>query len=98
MHRDSSPEEVIAVCTDGVQEMSSFNFIIYPNPVQKEIIISSKNEIVITEVIIYNSLGQRVVHEDRVISPIDVSMLNEGMYIIEIVSGITKIREKLIIR
>ena len=94
----SSPEEVIAVCTDGVQEMSSFNFIIYPNPAQKEIIISSRNEIFITDVIIYNSLGQRVVHKDRVISPIDVSMLNEGMYIIEIVSGITKIREKLIIK
>ncbi len=94
----NSKEEVIALCADGISEISKFKFIVYPNPAHKEIIISSKNEIVITEVIIYNSLGQRVVHKDRVISPIDVSMLNEGMYIIEIVSGITKIREKLIIK
>ncbi len=94
----NNKEEVIALCADGISEISKFNFIVYPNPAQKEIIISSKNEIVITEVIIYNSLGQRVVHKESVIGPIDVSMLNEGMYIIEIVSGEKKLREKLIIR
>ena len=73
-------------------------FSIYPNPAKKELFISGQNGAIIKEVNIYNQTGQRVLHEKRITHTIDVSMLRQGMYIIEVVSTKSKIREKLIIK
>jgi len=50
----------------------------------------------IEEVNIYNQTGQRVFNEEGSANIIDVSNLQPGMYIIEVVSGQKKIREKLL--
>ena len=73
-------------------------FSIYPNPAEKELFISVRNEAIIKEVNIYNRIGQKVLYENRITHTIDVSMLRQGMYIIELVFNKSKIREKLIIR
>jgi len=57
----------------------------------------AKNGVTINEVTIYNQLGKKVLHKNRILSSIDISMLGQGMYIIELFSGGTMIREKLII-
>ena len=73
-------------------------FSIYPNPAKNELFILSNNSQTIKEINIYNHVGQQVLHEKRITNTIDVSKLQQGMYIIELVSNESRIREKLIIR
>ena len=73
-------------------------FSIYPNPAKKEIFILVENGTIINEVNIYNQIGQKVLHKNRITNTIDVSILRQGMYIIELVTNDSKIWEKLIIR
>jgi len=70
---------------------------IYPNPAKTELFISSSNGATITEVTIYNQIGQKVLYHKPVNQPVDVSMLRQGMYIIEVVLGSKKARRLLII-
>ncbi len=94
----NSKEEVISLCADGVSEIVNIEFVIYPNPAQTELTISSTSEAEISEVIIYNWIGQLVLLENHVVNTIDVSVLSEGMYIIEINFDGLKIKEKLMIK
>jgi hypothetical protein len=73
-------------------------FLIYPNPANKELFISGKNGTIIKEVTIFNQIGQKVLHKKRITNTIDVSKLRQGMYIIELITNDFRIREKLIIR
>jgi hypothetical protein len=72
-------------------------FSIYPNPATNEIFIESRNGLRIDEVIIYNQLGQTVLHRNEIIENINISSLGQGIYIIELTSNELKIRHKLII-
>ena len=93
----NSPEEVLEACAVGIPEIHPESFTIYPNPATNELYISSNHEIIIDEVNIYNQLGQRNVHQQNFNNAIDVSMLQSGIYILELVVGESLIREKLII-
>ena len=90
-------DQVEAACYLGVDDLKTTSFTLYPNPTSKELFISSKNNTSINEIIIYNQLGQNVLHQNRVDYSIDVSMLEPGIYVIELVSGNSKVRKKLII-
>jgi len=70
---------------------------IYPNPANQEVFISNSSGATITEVTIYNQIGQKVLYHKPVNQPVDVSMLRQGMYIIEVVLGSKKARRLLII-
>jgi len=94
----ASKEEVISRCADAVYELSIPVFNIYPNPAQNNISISISTKAVVDKVIIYNSLGQEVLSKNQLSESIDVRMLSNGMYVIEIVSGYVKLRKKLILR
>ncbi len=73
------------------------DFIISPNPANKEIFVSTKDGVIINEISIYNQLGQKLLHKKKIVNKIDISILGHGLYVIEIVSNSIKIREKLII-
>lgn len=64
---------------------SNQNFSIYPNPAKNSLTISSKQNVSISEVTIYNILGQLVetIHNSN---NIDVSSLKTGNYFIKITS------------
>lgn len=74
------------------------DFLIYPNPANNELFISGQNEADLIEVSVYNQMGQKVLDIELVTNAIDVSSLDKGMYIIELVSKSSKFREKLMIR
>jgi hypothetical protein len=93
----NSPEEVEVACLVGIDELSDVSFTLYPNPASNELFITSENNIPINEIIIFNQLGQNVLHQYMVNNSIDVSMLQSGIYVIELVSGSSKYRKKLII-
>ncbi len=96
----NNQEQVEEACDEaGILDFNTKNAIaIYPNPTNNEIFIESKNSIKIREVNIYNQVGQRVLDISQIISSIDISMLQQGMYVVEVVTKESKIRKKLIIR
>lgn len=74
-----------------VEESIFNNFNYYPNPVTEELFIN--NSEIISEVIIYNLLGQKVLHEKPNSSSFKVNtgQLNSGVYITSIkVNGLEK--------
>ena len=95
----NSQQEVEDACEALLVENINFEvgLSIYPNPANQEVFISS-SKVVITEVTIYNQIGQKVMHHKQVAKPLDVSMLRQGAYIVEVCSQDFKAREKLIIR
>jgi hypothetical protein len=72
-------------------------FSIYPNPAKKKLFITSENGMSIDEVIIYNQFGQKVLQENQILKVVDISMLRQGMYVVELMSNGLTMREKLII-
>ena len=69
---------------------TDFNFgeyvTIYPNPTQNSLNIKLNNEITISSVNIYNSLGQLVLVTTNPSESIDVSNLKAGSYFIKVIS------------
>ena len=76
---------------------SKSNIRLFPNPTKNEIFISIKDEAIIKEVNIYNQIGQRVIHKKGNTNIVDVSMLRNGLYIIEIETNSGIYRSKLMI-
>jgi len=71
---------------------------IFPNPAKKTITLLCHSEVKIEEIDIFNQTGQKVLYIKFTTNTIDVSMLRQGVYIIELVLSESKIREKLIIK
>ncbi|WP_040278279.1 T9SS type A sorting domain-containing protein [Psychroserpens damuponensis] len=61
-------------------------FTVYPNPVDNNIILSSKNNITISKVEIFDSLGKKVYDSIQNNKSIDLSYLNNGLYFLKIYS------------
>jgi len=95
-----SPTEVAFAC--GITDISDFNseseLSIYPNPAETILFISSKDEIILKEVSIYNQLGQKVLQENQSVNKVDISMLQQGSYIVILTSNELIIRKKLIVK
>jgi len=72
------------------------NFNIYPNPTSDVLNISLENDLILKEVIIYNSLGQIVKKSNK--TKIDVSSLSKGMYHAEVKTDKGKASKKIIIK
>ncbi len=70
--------------------------VIYPNPAQNEVFVRSKERK--EEVTIYNLQGQMVLHDGQPSISIDISSLESGIYIIEVITDDARIWEKLIIQ
>ena len=95
----NSETEVEEACEAlGISDTHTESFTIYPNPATNELFISSDKGIIINEVNIYNQLGQNVLHQNKVDNAIDVSMLQPGVYIIEVILNDSKSRMKLMMQ
>ena len=76
---------------------NSLAIIVYPDPANEILTISVKNGAVIKEVSIYNQAGQNVYKGVPVNDKLDVSKLQQGVYIIAVISDQKRFRGKLII-
>lgn len=91
--------EVEEACTVGIPNNNKdLQFVIYPNPASSKISISLINGVKTIDVTVYNMLGQKILHEKNVADKIDVSSLDKGLYIIELITNQQRFREKLIIK
>ena len=90
--------EVEYACLVGTFPISEKDsqFSIYPNPTISELNYTSP-EFLILKLNIYNQFGQVVLSEFKPATSIDVSSLNPGIYIVELVTNSTRFKEKLII-
>lgn len=84
---------------DGLLSSDTFvldNFNIYPNPTSDILNITLDSDLILQEVIIYNSLGQIVKKSNK--TKIDVSSLSKGMYHTEVKTDKGKASKKIIIK
>ena len=56
------------------------------------------NGVTIDEVVIYNQTGQKVLQGKPVNNTLDISKIDQGLYIIELVTAKGEIRKKIIIQ
>ena len=83
----------------GIDEMDADGYMsIYPNPAHSEVIISGIEDNALIKVSLYNMTGQRVLHQQGVDRRVDISKLQQGMYVLEVMVGEDRIRQKLIIQ
>ena len=94
----------------GVDELQTSEFIgepvstnnsqinIFPNPANQILMISAENGTVIKAVNIYDQVGKMVYTGIPENNSLDISKLKPGIYIVEVVTGQGKIRQKLIIQ
>lgn len=94
---DSESEVNTACSALSVSELE-LEFSIYPNPAEDVVFISSSSEKEINEVFIYNQAGKKVINEKYNGNGIDISSLSPGIYILEVTSGHSKYREKLLVK
>ncbi|RPD94585.1 T9SS C-terminal target domain-containing protein [Aureibaculum marinum] len=74
----------------GVNEYEASHFIVYPNPVSKELTIKNSSQIPIEKITIYNALGQ-LENQFSAKQSIDVSTLTNGIYFMHIKTATTSI-------
>jgi len=84
---------------DAVNDPSDSWFKIYPNPTKGMIRIMKNKNSKIHGINLYNQLGQRVLNIDNGnYDVVDISRLNSGLYIIELVMNNNRIRDKVLIQ
>ena len=71
--------------------------ILFPNPATHTFEIINNTKSVIDRIRIYNITGQVVLNKQFLTNILDVSYLQSGMYIVELVANEFVIRKKLII-
>jgi len=90
----NSADEVYAICSVGLEELDVLPFVIYPNPADDILYITSDE--MIRSVRIYNQQGQEVVSTSSFI--IDLHALSSGLYLIEIMFDADIYRDRIILK
>ena len=75
-----------------------FDIVFYPNPAHEKFFISSIDGVVISEVFIYNLIGQEFLQIKKPITIIDISKLHPGMYFVEVLMNRGSVIKKLIVK
>lgn len=71
---------------------------IYPNPAQDRINITIPPGKEITEINIYNQIGQQLIHQVESSNHLDISILTTGLYEVEVYFGDMRLTERLVKR
>ena len=83
----STPLAVTVTVTLGVNDFDSASFKYYPNPVTDRLSIAYSDTI--SEVIVYNLLGQQIIvnRPNATQTQVDLSQLNAGTYVVKVTSN-----------
>jgi len=84
----SSSAEITVTGTAGITEVGNTELTIYPNPASGSIYLETKDGLEITAISILDLTGKEVLHldEDSIHSTIDISQLENGIYIGSVMS------------
>lgn len=90
--------EVTNNCLESIQSINTVGeFFVYPNPATDQIQLSSSETKIILNLKILNIKGQTVLIKYNSFEKIDISELDSGLYIIELVTKERLIRQRLVI-
>ena len=78
--------QVTSSCQLGVEEFTNNDVVLYPNPAKNSLTITTKQDVTMRSVSIYNMLGQLVQVHTNPSESIDVSGLQSGSYFMRIAS------------
>ncbi len=94
----NSQAEVEEACETGIDEyLRNDELIVYPNPSNGIVYFKGNGLSDIKYVNIYNQLGQKVSYKNKVANSIDVSSLQKGLYLIEIITETVTYRKELVV-
>jgi type IX secretion system substrate protein/receptor L domain-containing protein len=95
----NSRVEVENACLVGYSRISDYDddITIYPNPAKNEIAVLNKSNQKIIKIAIFNLHGQPVINVKQINNKIDISTLDQGLYVMELETTERKIRKKLVI-
>jgi hypothetical protein len=71
---------------------------LYPNPAKHEVNVSTDDGREVEDVSIYTLTGQQVLQVRPVNGTVDISVLQPGMYIVEVTIDNTRIKQKLLVQ
>lgn len=93
----NNPEEVMQACLvkSPIHEFCGNNISIFPNPTSDKIRIELKDDINIIEIKIFDITGKLKHRHNGNSTEIDMTMLNSGIYIVEIKTSNRIIRKKI---
>ncbi len=94
-----SNSDSLSINISPVQITDNYNLdiIVYPNPTNNYLSITVKQKL-IKEINIYNHINQKVLNNSNYSGIVDISKLETGIYIIEIITSENLIRQKVIKR
>lgn len=92
-----SQEEILEACFSITNELVDFEnkIEVYPNPVKNIVRFRSKDQKPITELTIYDQMGQKVIQTQGIIEKIDISEFQDGIYFILFLSNGITYKEKI---
>lgn len=82
--------------TLGINKISSELFSLFPNPTKDYINVNYKNDLIVSKISLYNSLGVLAKEFNISQRQFDISELSTGLYFLEIDSNIGKISYKVV--
>ena len=94
----NSTEEVEQACLLTVRNMENTSTIrLYPNPANQELYFKYSQNQAIKEINIYNKLGVRVMKVTNPTNPLNISPLETGLYIVDLISYNGRFKDKIIV-
>ena len=82
-------------CTASIEEENFNQISLYPNPVSQILNIEGNNSELF--IVIYNILGKKIM-QSSIMNSLDISLLNNGIYIVELSDGKNVTTKRLIKR
>jgi len=94
----NSPEEVIQECLASISDSEPItdDISIFPNPSDKKISINTQYKTRLTEINIFDTYGNLVIENKTGSTEIDISALSSGIYIVELRTNESIVRQKII--
>lgn len=99
--KDSNNSWSITTILDEVESLSTSNWLeestlVYPNPFSKNLSISIPNQVEITKIEIFNTLGQTVYSSSENKTSLELSSLKSGLYILNLETNLGKATFKIV--
>ncbi len=93
----NSQEEILDACFTKTRDFPGIenSITIYPNPTNDLLFFRTKYQKPVTEISVYNQMGQIVIHQKGIIDKIDISKFPNGIYFILFQSNGVTFREKI---
>lgn len=93
-----SSEFTLTLATPDLDLNSKSNIVVYPNPAKNHVNLSISNEESILKVLVYDMLSKEIALPQLSPNELDISDINNGIYILKIITSKSQYTAKLIVK